>query len=147
MTPFDYFFLDTYVDSFYKGERQFAGVFGFFSLIGVLITCMGLFGLSLYNTNTRTKEIGIRKTLGGSAGIMWLFSKEYLKLIMIAAVMSLPSCLGNEQLVKQLSQSNSSSCRCCTCSYFYHFAIAMFTVGYHTYKTAYMNPVKSLRAD
>ena len=45
--PFDYFFLDTYFDTFYKEERQFASVFGFFSIIGVAITCMGLFGLSL----------------------------------------------------------------------------------------------------
>ena len=89
--PFDYFFLDTYFDTFYKEERQFAGVFGFFSIIGVTITCMGLFGLSLFDTGSRTKEVGIRKSLGGSpSGIMWLFSKEYLKLICIASVISIP---------------------------------------------------------
>ena len=89
--PFDYFFLDTYFDTFYKEERQFASVFGFFSIIGVTITCMGLFGLSLFDTGSRTKEVGIRKSLGGSpSGIMWLFSKEYLKLICIASVISIP---------------------------------------------------------
>ena len=81
-TPFDYFFLDTYFNTFYKEERQFASVFGFFSVIGVVVTCMGLFGLSLFDTGSRTKEVGIRKSLGGSpSGIMWLFSKAYLKLI------------------------------------------------------------------
>jgi putative ABC transport system permease protein len=148
-TPFDYFFLDTYVDSLYKGERQFAGVFGFFSLIGVLITCMGLFGLSLYNTNTRVKEIGIRKTLGGSArGIMWLFSKEYLKLIMIAAVISLPIVIwaGNNWL-KSYPNRIAIHADVALIPIFVTLLIAMFTVGYHTYKTAFMNPVKSLRAD
>jgi putative ABC transport system permease protein len=63
-TPFDFFFLDDYFNSFYKQERQFAGVFGFFAIIGMSITCMGLFGLSLYDTSSRNREIGIRKSLG-----------------------------------------------------------------------------------
>jgi putative ABC transport system permease protein len=84
--PFDYFFLDTYFDTFYKEERQFAGVFGFFSVVGIAVTCMGLFGLSMYNTGSRTKEIGIRKSLGGSPrSIMWMFSKEYMSLVLAAS--------------------------------------------------------------
>ena len=53
---FDYFFLDDHFDKFYRDERQFAGVFRFFSIIGVVITCMGLFGLSAYNTSSRIKR-------------------------------------------------------------------------------------------
>ena len=52
---------------------------------------MGLFGLSLYDTNSRTKEIGIRKSLGASIkSIMWLFSKEYMKLVLIAGIIAIP---------------------------------------------------------
>jgi len=62
-----------------------------FSIIGVIVACMGLFGLSLYNTVSRAKEIGIRKSLGGSVrSIIWLFSWDYIKLVIIASIIGLP---------------------------------------------------------
>ena len=145
--PFDYFFLDTYFDTFYKEDQQFAGVFGFFSVIGILITCMGLFGLSLYDTGSRAKEIGIRKSLGASVrSIMWLFSKDYMKLVLIAAVISLPVgiLLLNEWL-KNYPSRISLHADVVVFPLALMFCIAIFTVGYHTCKTAYMDPVKSLR--
>ena len=148
-TPFDYFFLDTYFDTFYKEERQFAEVFAFFSVIGILITCMGLFGLSLFDTNNRIKEIGIRKSLGASVrSIMWLFSKDYMKLVLIAGIIAIPVgiYLLNAWLNSYPQRIDLTAdavlfpliLMCC---------IAIFTVGYHTYKTACVDPVKSLRAE
>ena len=148
-TPFDYFFLDTYFDTFYKEERQFAEVFAFFSVIGILITCMGLFGLSLFDTNNRIKEIGIRKSLGASVkSIMWLFSKDYMKLVLIAGIIAVPvgiylldAWLANYPQRIDLTADAvlfPLILMCC---------IAIFTVGYHTYKTACVDPVKSLRAE
>jgi len=145
--PFDYFFLDSYFDTFYKEDQQFAGVFGFFSVIGILITCMGLFGLSLYDTGSRAKEIGIRKSLGASVrSIMWLFSKDYMKLVLIAAVISVPAgiLLLNEWL-KNYPSRISLQADVVVFPLALMFCIAIFTVGYHTCKTAYMDPVKSLR--
>jgi putative ABC transport system permease protein len=146
-SPFDYFFLDSYFDTFYREERQFAGVFGFFSIVGVAITCMGLFGLSMYNTNSRTKEIGIRKSLGSSSrGIMWLLSKEYLNLVLVAGVISIPvgAWLLNNWL-KNYPQRIEFGADFIFAPLFLMILIALFTVGYQTYKAAHSNPVTSLR--
>ncbi|MGC3947079.1 MAG: ABC transporter permease [Chryseolinea sp.] len=146
---FDYFFLDEYFDAFYKQERQFRGVFGFFSVIGIVITCMGLFGLSIFNTTSRTKEIGIRKSLGGSAmNIMWMFSKEYLSLVVIAGVIGIP--LGAYILDSWLSnypQRIPFNVDIAIIPLVTMVLIAQFAVGYHVFKVAHANPVKSLRSE
>jgi putative ABC transport system permease protein len=147
--PFEYFFLDTYFNTFYKEERQFASVFGFFSIIGITITCMGLFGLSLFDTGSRTKEIGIRKSLGGSpAGIMWLFSKEYLRLILIASIVSIPigAWILNGWLEKYPRRIEFGT-DIFMVPLLLMFLITLFTIGYQTFKAAHKNPVTSLRAD
>ncbi len=148
-TPFDYFFLDTYFDTFYKEERQFAGVFGFFSIIGVTITCMGLFGLSLFDTGSRTKEVGIRKSLGGSpSAIMWLFSKEYLKLICIASVISIPVgiwILGD--WLRNYPRHIELGVDIIVVPVVLMILIALVTIGYQTFKAAHVNPVSSLAAE
>ena len=147
--PFDYFFLDTYFDTFYKEERQFASVFGFFSIIGVTITCMGLFGLSLFDTGSRTKEVGIRKSLGGSpSAIMWLFSREYLKLICIASVISMPVgvwILGD--WLRNYPRHIELGADIIIVPVVLMILIALITIGYQTFRAAHMNPVNSLRAD
>jgi putative ABC transport system permease protein len=148
-TPFDYFFLDTYFDTFYKEEKQFAGVFSFFAVIGVLVTCMGLFGLSLFDTNSRIKEIGIRKSLGASmSSIMWLFSKSYMKLVLIAGVIAMPvGIFLLHQWLGTYPQRISLAADAVLLPLALMCCIAIVTVGYHTYKTACLDPVKSLRAD
>ena len=148
-TPLDYFFLSNFFHALYKDEYQFAGVFGFFSVVGVVITCMGLYGLSLYNTTIRTKEIGIRKSLGGSvSSIMWLFSKDYLKLIVVASVLALP--VGIWQLDNWLNgypNRISLGADVAIIPVAIALGIAVVTVGYHTYRAACMSPVNSLRAE
>jgi putative ABC transport system permease protein len=146
---FDYFFLDEYFDAFYKQERQFRGVFGFFSVIGIVITCMGLFGLSIYNTTSRTKEIGIRKSLGGSAiNIMWMFSKEYLSLVIIAGVIGIPAgaYILNSWL-NNYPQRIPFNVDIAAFPLVTMVLIAQFAVGYHIFKVAHANPVKSLRSE
>lgn len=147
--PFDYFFLDTYFDTFYREEQQFAGVFGFFSILGILITCMGLFGLSLYDTGSRTKEIGIRKSLGGTAtNIIWLFSKDYLKLVLTAGVLAVPI---SYWLLTQWLENYPDRIRvegdAVLIPILLMLCIAMFTVGYQTFKAANVNPVESLKTE
>jgi len=146
-SPFDYFFLDNYFDTFYRAEQQFAGVFGFFSMVGVTITCMGLFGLSAYNTGSRTKEIGIRKTLGGSPrSIMWMFSKEYLNLVLAASLISIPIgvWLLNNWL-KNYPHRIEFGVDFVVVPFILIVLIAQLTVGYQTFKAAHMDPVRSLR--
>jgi putative ABC transport system permease protein len=145
--PKDYFFLDKYFDTFYKQERQFAGVFGYFAMIGIAVTCMGLFGLSVYETNSRRKEIGIRKTVGASAfRILWMFSENYLKLVLISVLITIPFAysilrewLNNypDHIVLQWDALVVPALIMCF--------LAIGTVGYHTLKAASTNPVNSLR--
>jgi putative ABC transport system permease protein len=89
--PFDYFFLDDYFNDQYKADIRFGKVLSAFSLLGLVIACLGIFGLSIFNASQRTKEIGIRKVLGATiANILVLLSWDYLKLIVVAMAIAIP---------------------------------------------------------
>ena len=90
-SPFQYSFLNEDVNNQYQEEERFSKVFFIFSAFSILIGCLGLFGLVSYSVMVRMKEIGIRKVLGASIGsIMFLFSKEFFKLIVIAFGLGIP---------------------------------------------------------
>ncbi|MEO8471406.1 MAG: ABC transporter permease [Chryseolinea sp.] len=90
-SPFDYFFVDQTYNQQYKADQQFGKVIGVFSLLTILIAAMGLFGLSSFNVLQRTKEIGIRKVLGGSVmQIVKLLSQDYTKLVIGASILAIP---------------------------------------------------------
>lgn len=148
-TPFDYFFLDSYFNAFYKQERQFAGVFGFFSTVGIAVACMGLFALSMHNTSSRAKEIGVRKSLGGtSTNIMWMFSKEYLRLVAGAAAISLSvgAWLLNNWL-NNYPQRIPFHIDLIVVPLLVIIVIAQGTVSFQTLRSARVNPANSLRAE
>lgn len=87
----DYFFLDRAFDEQYKEDIRFGKIFSGFSVLAILIACLGLFGLTSFAVQQRTKEIGIRKVLGASVkNLMVLLSKEYMILVGIACIVSLP---------------------------------------------------------
>ena len=89
--PLDYFFLDTYFNEQYKSDEQFGKLFTGFSVLAIVIACLGLFGLTAFTVQQRTKEIGIRKVLGASLNnLIGLLSKEYLILVFIASLTTLP---------------------------------------------------------
>jgi putative ABC transport system permease protein len=89
--PFDYYFLDDFFNSQYKSEQQFGKIFSLFSILAILIACLGLWGLASFTTAQKLKEISIRKVLGASVGrILSLLSWEFLKLVCIASVIAIP---------------------------------------------------------
>lgn len=91
--PFNYFFLDEAYNEQYKGEILFGKVFAIFAILGILIACFGLLGLSAYNVIQRTKEIGIRKVIGASeVNILKLLTKDFILLVLIALVIAIPLC-------------------------------------------------------
>jgi putative ABC transport system permease protein len=89
--PFEYFFLDEKIDSQYKSEESLGKVFRYFSIIALLTSCLGLYGLLMYSIEQRKKEIEIRKVLGASVkSIFKLLSFEYMKLILTSILIALP---------------------------------------------------------
>ncbi len=90
-SPFSYFFLNEKYNQQYKADAQFGTVMATFSIIAVIIACLGLFGLSSFTILQRTKEIGIRKVLGGSvAQIVQLLSRDFIKWVLVATVLAIP---------------------------------------------------------
>lgn len=89
--PFDYFLLDEFFNRQYNQEQQLGEVFQYFSGIGLCIACLGLFGFTYFVTHQRTREIGIRKTLGASLmDIIQLLSSELALLLMLAGLLAIP---------------------------------------------------------
>jgi putative ABC transport system permease protein len=89
--PFNYYFLDDFFDKQYKDDQQFGKVFSFFSVLAIIIACLGLWGLAAFTTSQKLKEIGIRKVLGASVGnITSLLSWQFFKLVLVAGVLALP---------------------------------------------------------
>ncbi|MDR3716022.1 MAG: ABC transporter permease [Puia sp.] len=90
-SSFDFFFLDDFFNRQYRQDRQFGSLFGLFSSLAILIACMGLFGLTAYSTARRSREIGIRKTLGASVGsVLRLLLWDSVKLILYASFVAIP---------------------------------------------------------
>jgi putative ABC transport system permease protein len=89
--PFDYFFLDNDFERLHRADTRLGNVFGSFSLIAILVACLGLFGLASYTAERRTKEIGIRKVLGASLpSLLSLLSKDFLKLVVLSTLIASP---------------------------------------------------------
>ncbi len=88
-----YHFLDQSFNGQYEADQHFGQLFTFFSCLSIFIACLGLFGLSTFMAQQRVKEIGIRKVLGSSYGsIIMLLSKDFIKLVIVAILISVPLC-------------------------------------------------------
>jgi putative ABC transport system permease protein len=145
--PFDYFFLDIYYDEQFKADKRFGKVFGIFSFLAIFITCLGLFGLSLYTTNLKTKEIGIRKVLGAkTSDIITHISKEYIYLLIIALTVSIPILIwGINSGLNRFSVKMSITIWLFIVPVIIVFLITMISVSTHTIKAARLNPVDTLK--
>ena len=143
------FFLDDSIAKFYDQENQLALVFKIFAVIAIFISCLGLYGLVSFMAVQRTKEVGIRKVLGASvASIVYLFSKEFIVLIIISFIIATP--LGWYFMSNWLQ---SFAYRINMITWIFIDAIAAslligwLTVGYKAIRAALVNPVKSLRSE
>lgn len=145
--PFDYFFLDVYYNEQFKDDIKFGKVFGIFSFLAIFITCLGLFGLSLYTANLKTKEIGIRKVLGAKvSSILINITKEYIYLIFIALIISIPILIwGINQWLNNFSIKMNISVWLFIVPVIMVFLITMISVSSHTIKAARRKPVDTLK--
>lgn len=145
--PFEYFFVDDHFDKQYKADRRFGQVFGIFSVLAILVACMGLFGLASFTVVSRTREIGIRKILGASVGnILLLLNREFVMLILIANAVAIPlSWWGITQWLEQYPYKMSMAAWLFLVPMLVVIVIALLTVSYQIVKTARSNPSEALR--
>ena len=142
-------FMDDRINEFYKEENQLSLLYKIFAAIAIFISCLGLYGLVSFMAAQRTKEIGIRKVLGASvANIIYLFSKEFTVLILIAFAIAVPVAyymmrgwLNN--FAFRINMNIWVFILAIVCS----VVIAWITVGYKSIRAAMSNPVKSLRTE
>jgi len=146
---YHYDFLDHLTAEFYQTEETMLKMIEIFAFIALFIGCMGLYGMASFMSLQKTKEIGIRKVLGGSVShILWIFGREFSRLILLAFLLAAP--VGWFLMSRWLE------------NYAYHIdmnvwvlvaeiaiigTIVLFTVGYKALSSAVMNPVKALRAE
>lgn len=147
--PFSYRFLDESFDNMYRTEQRVGKIALSFAVLTIFIACLGLFGLATYMAEQRTKEIGVRKVLGATVtNIVNMLSKDFLKLVLIAAVFAVP--LGwwimNLWLQDFVYRINIQWWIFPVAVGFAVF-IALFTVSFQAIKAALNNPVNSLRTE
>jgi len=147
--PFDYFFMDEEMNHFYKSDTRLLRILSIFAVLAIFIACIGLFGLSIYSTKQRTKEISIRKILGAPvAGIVALLSKDFLKLVMIASLLSFPiAWWAMNEWLQDFSYRINISWWVFVLAGISVLLIALATVSYHALKAAVANPAKNLRTE
>lgn len=146
---FEYSFLDASFKEQYETESLLGNVFTYISILAIFIACMGLFGLASFTTTQRIKEVGIRKTLGASVqDIVFLLSKNFVKLIMIAAILAIPiAYYVAEQGLDYFAYRINNGVDTYLLAFFAALLIALVTIAYQTIKVALSNPVESLRME
>jgi putative ABC transport system permease protein len=145
--PFDYFFLDTYFNRFYRQEEKVGALVRVFGILAISIACLGILGLTAHSSQWRTKEIGIRKVIGASATrIAGLLTGEFVKWILFANFIALPIAyyILNKWLSGFAYRVGFSVWFLLVPSTLI-LGLAALTVSYHTIKAATANPVDSLR--
>ena len=143
------YFMDESIDNFYMQENQLALVYKIFAGIAIFISCLGLYGLVSFMAVQKTKEVGIRKVLGASAGnIVYLFSKEFTVLIVVAFVIASPlAWLLMKDWLSNFAYQIKPGPGIYLIAIGASVLIAWLTVGYKAIKAALANPVKSLRTE
>lgn len=147
--PFDYSFANEAFNRAYQADEQFGNLFFSFSALAIFIACVGLFALVSFSTNARVKEIGIRKVLGASPPhLMALLSREYLKPLSLAIVLSVPVVLyWGRAWLENYAYKVNVSLDVFAVPALALIVISIATVSYRTYSTVRMNPVKSLKSE
>jgi ABC-type antimicrobial peptide transport system permease subunit len=149
----EYAYTSSYMDEdiarFYEQEDKLSLLYKIFAAIAIFISCLGLYGLVSFMAMQRTKEIGVRKVLGGTIGhILWIFGKEFFILLMVAFVISAPiawwmmtNWLQNFEFRVPISPWIF------VLSILISIVVAALTVGYRSVRAAIVNPIKSLRTE
>ena len=147
--PFEYSFLDQDFQKNYDAETRQARLINYFTLIAIIISCLGLFGLATFTAEQRTKEIGIRKVLGASVfGVVGLLSKDFLKLVVLAVIIASPlSFYAMNKWLQNFAYQTSITWQVFAITALIAVLIAFVTISFQAIKAAIANPVRSLRTE
>ncbi len=145
--PVQYYFLDQALAREYRSDDQFETAFFWFSLFAIFITCLGLFGLTAYTVEQRTKEISVRKILGATVtGITFMLSKQFVMLLLISNVIAWPvAYYVTNRWLRDFAYRIDFSLWIFVMSAAIALAVALLTVSFQTIKAATANPVEALR--
>ena len=147
--PFVYSFLDKDFQQNYEKDQRASGIVGYFTFIAILVACLGLFGLSAFSAEQRTREIGIRKVLGASVvNVAALLSRDFIKLVLIAIIIASPlAWYGMNKWLESFAYKITISWWMFLIAGIVALLIALVTVSFQAIKAAVANPVKSLRTE
>ena len=145
--PFDYFFMDEYFNNLHKSEMRTGKVLGIFSILALFIASLGLFGLSSFISEQRTKEIGIRKVMGSSiSGILYLLSKQFTRWVLIANIIAWPIAYYlMDKWLLNFEYRIEINILLFLFAGLFSILIALATISFQTIKAASANPANSLR--
>lgn len=145
--PMGFEFFDDRLDNLYGDEYKFARIIGFFTALAIFITCLGLFGVSIFVVQTRVKEIGIRKVMGASVGtIFYLVAKEFLLLIVLSTIIAVPvSIYFINGWLQNFAYRVPVDAFVVLFSLMVAVCIVLLAIGYQGLKAALANPVEALR--
>jgi putative ABC transport system permease protein len=146
---FSYRFVDDEYAAKFKQEERVGTLAGIFSVLAILISCLGLFGLASYVAERRTKEIGIRKVMGASVTTLWrMLSKDFVVLVIVSCVVSIPvSWYFMKMWLDRFEYRTEISWWVFAITCLLALVVTLLTVSYQSIRAARMNPVISLRTD
>jgi putative ABC transport system permease protein len=147
--PFEYSFLDQDLGKQYKQEATLRKISNSFTLLAIIISCLGLFGLAMFTAQQRIKEIGVRKVLGASVtGIITMLSKDFLKLVLLSILIAIPiAWWAMKEWLSDFAYKMDMSWWIFVLAGIIALIIAFITVSFQAIKAAIANPVKSLRSE
>ncbi|WP_396591278.1 ABC transporter permease [Allomuricauda sp. R78024] len=147
--PFDYYFMEDSFNNTYQSEQRLGHIFIIFTILSIMIACLGLFGLAAFNAEKRTKEIGVRKVMGARVSqIAYKLTIDFLKLVGLAILVSIPiGWYAMNTWLEDFSYRIEIGWWVFILASLLALVISIITVSYQSIKAAIVNPVKSLRTE
>jgi ABC-type antimicrobial peptide transport system permease subunit len=145
--PFEYIFLEESFDNLYKAEMRLGRLFTSFSVLAIMISCLGLFGLASFMAEKRTKEIGVRKVLGATiTNLTMLLSKEFTKWVILSNIVAWPvAWYFMNQWLQDFAYRIEFPLWIMPLSGLAALGIAVLTVSFQTVKASLSNPIKAIK--
>ena len=145
--PFEYFFLDNVFDEMYRSEQKLSSMLLYIAILAIIIACMGLFGLALYSTEQRTKEIGVRKVFGSTVSkVVFLLTGKFTRWVLLANLLAWPVAY---IIIRKYMQMYAYKIDLPVWIFFVTalgtYLIALITISFQSVKAGTTNPAKTLR--